>query len=152
MYCWVLKKPYSPLSSCLHVHSHSLSPVASHQLHLLWRFFRAGSCPCAVANCGTHGDGGMTSEWWFVCGFFLFPFQWWARPESVFLSSEQEIPEDCHKLPLVISGIWAREIKSVRRMSVCCCDPSDQKNSVGPVFQCHHGRRGEVSSNTLNED
>lgn len=38
-------------------------------------------------------------------------------------------------LPLIISGIWAREIKSVWRMSVCCCNPSDQKKSVGAVFQ-----------------
>lgn len=45
-------------------------------LHVLWPMV-------------TCEDGGMTSGWWFVCCFLLFPFQWWVRPESVFFGSEK---------------------------------------------------------------
>lgn len=143
VHSWLLDKPYSPLSSCLHVHSHSLLPVASHQLHLL-----CGSLmqvPVRVlwptlAHVRVDGwrlGGGLSV----VFSGFLFGGGWDLRVCSLAVNNKYQN-----------SGLWAREIKSVRRKDVCCCNPSDQKKSVGPAFQCYHGSRREVSTNTLNEE
>lgn len=156
MHCWVLEKSCGPFSLCLHVHSHSLLPVAFHQLHLLWWFFWAGSCPCTVANCDVWGwrdDVGVVVFLLFCPVSFSVVGETWECVLWQWTRTTRRLPyTGCVHLPLVTSDIWAREIQSVRRMSVCCCDPSHQKKSVGPAFQCQHGSRREGSTNTLNEE
>lgn len=141
--CWALER--RGLFSSHSVHSCSLSPVVSHQLHLCSGF--AGQDPClyAVAHHDMHENWGMTAGHARVVGFLLFcPVSFLGVDENhgcvlwQWTKTSRRLPDPgyVHLFPIT-SGKLNRRAEGVGRMSVCCQVPRDLEKAVEPALQCH---------------
>lgn len=136
-------------SSCS-IHSCSLSPGTSHQLHLLQWFLEQRFCPYALANRGTCGNWGMTSGHTRVAVFLLIcPVSFSVVGQNCryilwqWIKNNRRLPDTVYvHLFLITSGKRNSRAEGVRRMSVCCQVPRGLKKAVEPTLQCHLGVGG----------
>lgn len=112
MYCWVLKKPYSPLSSCLRVHSQS-----SHLLPPTSYIFRGGSLGQVpvhvlwptVAHVGMEGwrlSGGLSV----ALSCFLFSGGWDLRVCSLAVNKKYQ--------KTAINYLWSFQVYEPEKLKV----------------------------------
>lgn len=141
VHSWVLEMPWSFvfMSPCLFPQSLScyLPPVTSFVVVLWVRF--VSMC------CGQLWH--MRMEQWHLDGLsvlpcFLFSGGWDLRVCSLAVNKK-------HQKTAIY---WLFSLTSGHFRYMSQRNQKCQKKSVGPAFQCHHGSRRKMSTNTLNKE